>query len=200
MAALDAELSVGFKDSVHDAQRVFRTIMQAFSYPASARPFEPGLAAAGDLRAETAAVLLTLADFDTPVWLDDVLSGCAATRAFLRFHCGCPVTTDPREAAFAVVADAAHMPKLGDFAQGSAEYPDRSTTVILQVRDFAAQDWRFEGPGLKAPQTFRFSPAPANFPDQWRSNRLSFPLGVDLILAGTQEIAVLPRSLNMGSD
>jgi alpha-D-ribose 1-methylphosphonate 5-triphosphate synthase subunit PhnH len=199
MADIGGELSAGFKDSVHDAQGVFRTIMQAFAYPAMARPFDPRLKPPGRLSAEAAAVLLTLADYDTPVWLDEGLSGCLATRGFLRFHCSCALTDEPSEAAFAIVSDGAQMPPLSVFAQGIAEYPDRSTTVILQAQDLSRRDWAFHGPGLKESAAFGFSPAPTDFLPQWKRNKSNFPLGVDLILVASREIAALPRSLNTGS-
>ena len=79
----------------------------------------------------TAAIALTLFDYDTPIWLDKPLMTSDAVKTFLRFHTGCPIVTEPVEAAFALVSAPVSMIPLASFNQGSAEYPDRSTTVIL---------------------------------------------------------------------
>ncbi len=81
----------------------------------------------------TAAIALTLFDHDTPVWLDPFLSETAEVKKWLKFHSGAPVVSDPSIASFALVSDGAALPQLDRFAFGSNEYPDRSTTVILQV-------------------------------------------------------------------
>ena len=60
--------------------------------------------AGGRLAREALAALLTLADLDTPVWLRPGLAD-EADLAFLRFHCGCPVTDDPALAASRIHAD-----------------------------------------------------------------------------------------------
>ncbi len=77
-----------------------------------------------------AALLLTLADPDTPVWLP--AGRPAPARAFLRFHCGCPLV-DQLDAATFVCVPAGHaMPALADCAQGQPAYPNRSATLIVE--------------------------------------------------------------------
>src|SRR5262249_47049874 len=46
---------------------------------------------------------------------------------------GAPLVQSRDAAAFALIADAVGLRSLADFAQGTQEYPDRSTTLILQV-------------------------------------------------------------------
>ena len=52
---------------------------------------------------------------------------------WLAFHTGAPLTTDIGEAAFALVTDATQCRGSTRFAQGTDEYPDRSTTIVLAV-------------------------------------------------------------------
>jgi alpha-D-ribose 1-methylphosphonate 5-triphosphate synthase subunit PhnH len=54
-------------------------------------------------------------------------------KKWLKFHSGAPVVTDASIASFALVSEGGMLPELDHFAFGSNEYPDRSTTVILQV-------------------------------------------------------------------
>lgn len=84
---------------------------------------------------------------------------------FLRFHTGAPITRDPAEAAFALIADAAACPDFASFAQGTPAYPDRSATLVLAVTDLSNDGWRLDGPGIRG--------APACRPR--RSRRTSFP-------------------------
>jgi alpha-D-ribose 1-methylphosphonate 5-triphosphate synthase subunit PhnH len=68
----------------------------------------------------------------TPLWLDPA-ARTPEVLEYLRFHCGAPISESRAAASFAVIADALQLPPLGSFQAGSDEYPDRSTTVIVQA-------------------------------------------------------------------
>jgi alpha-D-ribose 1-methylphosphonate 5-triphosphate synthase subunit PhnH len=59
----------GFADVAIDSARVFRVIMQAMARPGLVMNASPSLAAPTPLLQTTAAVALTLCDFQTPIWL-----------------------------------------------------------------------------------------------------------------------------------
>ena len=189
-------LAPGFTDPVHDAQACFRAIMSAMARPGTRHPLDTkSLAPPEPLSPAAAALALTLFDYDTPIWLDRPLMQSDAVKAFLRFHTGAPILSEPVDAAFALFSDPKSMIPLASFNQGSAEYPDQSTTVILTGQHFGKeQAVTLEGPGIKDNAVFSAGPTPPVFWDQVVSNNRQFPRGIDLIFAGTKEIAALPRS------
>ena len=87
------------------------------------------------------------------------------------------------------------MIPLASFNQGSAEYPDRSTTVILTGQDFGSHPAvSFSGPGIKDTVSFGTGPVPPVFWDQVIANNRQFPRGIDLVFAGEDVLSALPRS------
>ena len=125
----------GFADPVLDAQRVFRGVMEALARPGSLKPHADLPEVPAPLTPELAAIALALADADAPLWLDAPLAGAPAVAEFLRFHTGAPIVKDPAEAAFALVADPARCPPHESFAQGTPDYPDASTTLVLALTE-----------------------------------------------------------------
>jgi alpha-D-ribose 1-methylphosphonate 5-triphosphate synthase subunit PhnH len=190
-------IAAGFSDSVLGAQRVFRAVMDALARPGSILRIAGLPAPPAPLSPAAGAIALTLADYDTPVWLDPPLAAAAEVTAWLRFHTGAPVTADPARAAFAFLADPARMPALDAFALGTPEFPDRSTTLVLQIESFATgTSLRLSGPGIAGSQEkFSATPLPVDFVAQLAANRALFPRGVDFLLATRDEVAGLPRSV-----
>ncbi len=184
----------GFANPVADAQYGFRTAMDALARPAMPQSFAPRLRA--PLVAEMASVALSLLDFEVSFWLSPSLERDPAVGTYLRFHTGSRQTTTPGAASFAFVDLTAGDPlDLAAFAQGTAEYPDRSTTVIVGCSDFTASPGLMaEGPGIKGISPFGFSPMPQGFQSDWARNRDGFPLGVDLLLVAPGSLMGLPRS------
>lgn len=184
----------GFADPVHDSQKVFRTALDALARPGRIAQIAATLESPAPLLATSASLLLALADYETTVWLDDALAEAAEVGNFIRFHTGAPLTRIRREADFAVIAAPLAMPPLASFAQGTPEYPDRSTTLIVQVGSLANDRWLFAGPGIPGRLSFSAAPLPADFPRQLADNRARFPRGVDVVFVTREEIAALPRS------
>jgi alpha-D-ribose 1-methylphosphonate 5-triphosphate synthase subunit PhnH len=94
-----------------------------------------------------------------------------------------------------LIGDLETMPSLESFAKGTSEYPDRSTTIILQIDGFnGPEELTLSGPGIKDTQGFAPSQLPKMFVDQWAANRGAFPRGIDLIFVGKGALAALPRT------
>src|SRR5215469_16069832 len=131
-AGRDEMLSAGFADPVRASQATFRAVLDAMARPGTVQPIAAVPSAPPPLAAGAAAIALTLCDHDTPVWLDGDLRANPEVADWLRFHCGCPVIDDPGRAAFAF-ARGAMVAAFEAFNLGTADYPDRSTTLVLQV-------------------------------------------------------------------
>jgi alpha-D-ribose 1-methylphosphonate 5-triphosphate synthase subunit PhnH len=184
----------GLADPVLDAQRIFRGVLDATAHPGRIVFLPPPPEPPAPLVSATAAIALTLLDYETPIWLDQ-RARTEEVLAYLRFHCGAPLADLPRSAAFALVADAADLPPLDDFDLGSDEYPDRSTTVIVQVSGFRAGiGRRLSGPGIDGERRLEVE----GMSDWiWRmllENHALFPRGVDLLLATDSRVVALPRT------
>jgi alpha-D-ribose 1-methylphosphonate 5-triphosphate synthase subunit PhnH len=192
---LAEQITGGFADPVFNGQSVFRAVMDAMARPGSIQPIAVLAQPPLPLSAAAAAVALTLCDHDTPVWLDSALQNAAAVASWLGFHTGAPLANTPADAHFALVVDPASLIALENFAQGTQEYPDRSTTLILQVASLASgENLLLQGPGIERAAMIAPTPLPRHFVEQWKQNRARFPRGVDLILAAPEGIACLPRT------
>lgn len=180
--------------AVFAAQSTFRKVMDAMARPGLIQTIAPTAGAPAPLSSAAAAVALTLFDHDTPIWRDASFATDAVTR-WLRFNTGCPIVADQAEAAFALVGDMASLPVLESFAQGTQDYPDRSTTLILQLASLKdGEALTLSGPGIRG--TTRFYPVglPKDVVEQLAGNRTLFPRGVDLVLVAGDALAALPRT------
>ncbi len=186
--------ALAFADPVFESQAVFRRIMRAMAAPGTILVCGQTLAPPAPLEPAAAAALLTLADFESPLWIAPSFAGAVA--AYLTFHTGAPLAPSPDKAAFALVDLASDGLRLDRFAQGSAKYPDRSTTVVAQdARLSEGPALRLAGPGVHGEAELRAASLPHDFVEQWAANRRRFPLGVDVILAAGAKLACLPRSV-----
>ncbi|MGX7874989.1 phosphonate C-P lyase system protein PhnH [Mesorhizobium sp. ORM6] len=185
----------GFADPVFNAQTVFRAIMDAMARPGSVQPLPALARPPAPLSATSGAVALALCDNDTPLWLDPALHASSAIGSWLGFHTGAPLANTPADAHFAFVATPAEMMALDGFSQGTQDYPDRSTTLILQVSDLVSgTPLLLEGPGIETRATIAPARMPRHFIEQWKQNIKRFPRGVDIILVTADGMACLPRT------
>jgi alpha-D-ribose 1-methylphosphonate 5-triphosphate synthase subunit PhnH len=183
-----------FVDPVRESQLAFRRVMDAVARPGTRADFGSAVEAPAGLGVAAATVALTLFDFETPVWLDPALRGGEA-ETWVRFHCGCPLVTDPAAAAFAVVTDVAAAPALSAFNLGDARYPDRSTTVILQVEGVdGGAPVTLTGPGIKDQVVVAPKGLPEGFWGQMQDNNAKYQFGVDVLLVAGPALIAVPRS------
>lgn len=199
-AIAQAPLQAGFDDPVLDSQACFRVVLDAMAQPGRISALAAGrtpldLVVPKPLQPAMAGLCLTLLDLDTSLWLDTAAAASEALRRYLAFHCGCPIIATPADADFALVTDSRAMPPLAAFRQGSAEYPDRSTTILMQVDHLTNDDGAIlHGPGIEDSRRFAAAPLATDFWAQAQSNRARFPCGVDVIFAAPAAVAALPRS------
>ncbi|MGO4327684.1 phosphonate C-P lyase system protein PhnH [Cupriavidus sp. 2TAF22] len=183
----------GFDDAVQSAQRIFRAALDAMSRPGTVRELAEPCGVPQGLSPALSALLLTLADADTPVWLPPGTPD--AVRAFLRFHCGCPLVDDAGQAAFVAVPAGCVAPALAACAQGDPAYPDRSATLLLEVASLSdGPAVTLRGPGIEHEATLAAQGLPADFWTQWHANQARFPLGVDVLLTSGHALSALPRT------
>lgn len=190
-------IPAAFADPVLGAQATFRCLLEAMAHPGRivALPPAGGLDAPSPLLGSTFAVALTLLDFETPLWLDDHLRAPPVVDA-LQFHCGCPIVGAPEDAAFALIARPDRAPPVTAFAPGTPEYPDRSTTVIVQVDGLDnGSGVTLRGPGIDGAVRLRVDGVEADFWREWATNHARFPLGIDVVFTTASSVAALPRSI-----
>jgi alpha-D-ribose 1-methylphosphonate 5-triphosphate synthase subunit PhnH len=183
-------------DMAFASQAAFRGLMDCLSRPGEIRTLD-GVGAPAPMYPATAALVRSLSDYESPIWLDRTFAAVPAIAEWIRFHTGAPIVSDPRDAAFALVADSLALPGFMQFAQGTEEYPDRSTTIIVQVERFAGPAMTLQGPGIKTTRSFAAEPLPGDMIFRLRDNREMYPRGVDLVFAAGHEIAALPRSVRL---
>lgn len=177
-----------------DSSYIFRTIMAAMSRPGRILAFLPPVTAPAPLLSGTAAMLLTLCDFQTPIYLVPELAGSAVTK-YLRFHTGAPLTPNPADSSFAVLAAGLGMPRLADFPQGTHEYPDRSATLLIQVPQVSAGGHvALRGPGIESTVDVTAAGMDAGFWHEMMRRRDGFPIGVDVVFISPSAICACPRS------
>ena len=187
---------IGFLEPVFESQAAFRVILDAMAEPGTMGTFAPRHAVPAGLMPATATLLLTLADYETPVFMPLAWQQGEAGQ-WLRFHAGAPAAL-PGEAAFAILpaADLTALP--GPFRAGNEMFPDQSTTLILQLPALTGgAPLDLSGPGI--PGTRRIAPLglPDTFPAIWAANHRLYPLGVDLILVSGHQLLALPRSIRL---
>ena len=173
VATLDlSRIAPAFADPVRESQAVFREVMECVARPGR----------------------ITRFDRAPQVWLDPALADSEA-EAWLRFHCGCPLTVKAEDAAFAIVTDMVKAPNLAAFNQGDAKYPDRSTTVILQIASLEGGPVvTLSGPGIRTTTDISPQGLPQDFWTQIETNQAQFQFGVDVLLVAGDQLLALPRT------
>lgn len=177
-------LEGGFADTPIEASRAFRQIMRVMACPGTiasvvgAKPPAPVSIAAG-------TVILTLCGQETPVFLAPSVD-TPEVRDWITFHTSAPLV--PADQAQIALGGWDELP-LDAFCIGTAEYPDRSTTLIVETEHLEITGAALRGPGiasvahLSLPETTAFQ----------RNNAL-YPLGLDFFFASGDRLAALPRS------
>jgi len=166
-------LAPGLPDGVHDSQQAFRAALDALARPGQcatlARPYRCRIGGcAGPAAAEPG-------DDETPVWWQYADAG---QQQWLRFHTGAPLAEFAASRKFAVFTDNSQDIVLSDFASGTAEAPEYSATLLVELpglTDGPTLAWR--GPGIADLQSVGLQGLPDDFWSQWQANHAAFPQG-----------------------
>ncbi|MFZ5579856.1 MAG: phosphonate C-P lyase system protein PhnH [Pseudomonadota bacterium] len=170
-------------------QAVFRALLQAQSYPGLAVDIDsiaPGVPAH---RAVLAALL------DAEVSLADPCGLLSAQHdwPFLEAREASSEHADfilaPGDAALAL------RPRLGTLAE-----PEKSATLVLTVNGLGSDTGlalRLQGPGVRGERLLHVDGLLADWLRQRNDWNAAFPMGVDVILAGRERIAALPRTTHV---
>ncbi|MBS0520984.1 MAG: phosphonate C-P lyase system protein PhnH [Proteobacteria bacterium] len=188
------DIAPGLADPAHDSQRLFRTILDAFSHPGRIVSLPDAPAAVPPLSRAATAFVLTLVDRDTPLWLAPAFD-TPAVRDFIRFHTGTLLVGSESEALFALLTPD-RSPLFDAFAIGTDAYPDRSATLVVEVPSLTGgPPLALRGPGIDGQAQLSATGLPESFVAERAANHALFPCGVDLVLTAGAELVALPRSI-----
>ena len=193
-----AELPAGFADKVLSAQSTFRSVMDAMARPGSVQQISAVAGTPVAMMRGAAAIALTLFDHDTPVWLDPAMTRTSDVAKWLKFHTGAPMVADSSVCHFALIGDAQNLPALDRFAFGSDEYPDRSTTLILQVESLThGAAFELQGPGIDGTAVLHATIQPEDLFERLAVNAALFPRGIDVVLVHDDAVVAIPRTTRL---
>ena len=194
-----AEIGRGFADGAFGSQAVFRHALTALSRPGEIVEVADDAQTPTGLHPAAVSLLLALLDQDTRLWLAPSVAGGPAAD-YLRFHTGCVLVKHTAEADFGLIGTPAELPPLATFAVGSEEYPERSTSVVIQLPALDNHaGWTLAGPGIAAQAHLNAAGLDAGFVTQWDAARRSFPCGIDCFLTCGHRLAGLPRTTRIVS-
>src|SRR5262249_49103948 len=195
-----AELPAAFAEKGLSAQSTFSSGMDAMARPGTVQQVSAGVGSPGLMMRGTAAIALTLFDHDTPIWLDARMSETTEVAKWLKFHSGAPVLEDPSVCSFALIGNGSALPDLSRFSFGSNEYPDRSTTLILQVDSLKhGSAFELRGPGIDGTATLGAMIEPVDLFERLAVNETLFPRGIDVVLVSGEAIVAIPRTTRLNA-
>ncbi|WP_196222889.1 phosphonate C-P lyase system protein PhnH [Pseudooceanicola algae] len=178
-------LSGGFEDAPRQSARAFRAALEAMGRPGSVHELTDLATAPAPVSPAAATLMLVLCDPGTPVHLAGDHDS-PAVRDWITFHTGAPIV-GPEQATFALGTWGALGP-LSAYAIGTAEYPDRSATLIVEGPG-AVQAVTLAGPGIRS-VTEAALPGVAAL----QENAALYPLGLDFYFTEGAALMALPRS------
>ena len=197
-----SEIGTGFHDISLGSQSAFRSALEALSYPGRAVPLAVTFEAPTATHASSSGLLLALLEPGSKLWLSPSLINTDAA-TWIVFHTDCKITPHQHEADFAWIKNWNELPKLENFALGTDEYPDHSTTCVIDIAASSLPTPKtptltLVGPGIAHTSTIGQLSATAaqlaGFVSQWAQNHASFPRGVDVFFATSTGLIGLPRT------
>jgi alpha-D-ribose 1-methylphosphonate 5-triphosphate synthase subunit PhnH len=191
-AELLARMPRGFADPTHDAQAVFRSVLNALARPGQLETLHASdsLQAPAPLSRGLTALLLTLLDGETSLHLGDTLASDAAWMA-VRFHTG----VQPAERGTAeFVAERAANASWEGLLLGTDEAPQLGATLIVEATSLAGSGLVLRGPGIQHTQRMGLCGLSPAFWQARIALQREFPRGADLLIVCGSQLLGVPRS------
>jgi alpha-D-ribose 1-methylphosphonate 5-triphosphate synthase subunit PhnH len=189
-------ITSGFTHPIHEAQTIFRQVLDAISSPGSLHTFGADFTF-GLANSATTQLLLALTDNSTPVWLSPALRHDEILTQNVKFHTNAPLAESTDTACFAVMAENETV-DLTAFSWGSAEYPETNTTLAIQINGFdRGETLSLSGPGIDGQRTVFVDGIDNELLKQITQIQRSQPLGIDVLLTSGNQLMALPRTTHI---
>lgn len=177
-------------DPVHDTRECFRALVDAMS--------RPGVVAESPTEPADHAVLATLVDHEVSCFTPDETIRTALENE------GRLADAEPAQASIVHAPNPGGCP-VRDLTRGTLKEPSDGATVVYRVEDLAQEPETgqtettlvLSGPGVPGQRRLGidgFAPADAQALADAQS---SYPRGIDAVLTTEQEIAAIPRSVDL---
>lgn len=186
------QIGPGFGNAIAASQSVFRSGLTALSRPGMLINVNSDAHAPVGIGAAANALLLALLDQDVSLYLTPRHENAAN---YFRFHTGCALTTNPRDADFLLFGADDVLLNLAELKNGDEYSPDHSATLIREVTDLeAGRGLKLRGPGIQGEEWLYASQLDADFVAQWHELNKHLPRGVDIFLSCADLLCGLPRT------
>lgn len=176
----------------------FRVLLDCMARPGRIGKLD-GMSGIEGLHDATMGIILSLVDHAAPLHLETELATPTACDA-LRFATGARLLAKPGEATFAITSGMRAKDMLPKLRQGSPQYPDNSTTLIVQCEALRlGPGVRLSGPGIKTTHELQATGLQEGFwPALNAINQAGFPLGIDVFFTAPGAVAAIARSTRIG--
>ena len=179
-----------------DSQGIFCAALEAFSHPGRTVYLDTPIAAPFPLAPASAAFLVTVADCQSTIWLQQPND---ALRAYLRLHCEAQLVSEPFDARFAIITVPSTMPPLHEFNPGDVASPYQSATLLIQLPQIPPSAVAHPPyPSMRGSSPVEALGLPADFWAQWECNQKLFPRGVDVLFVCNTALFAVPRIIDAG--
>ncbi|MFW5387080.1 phosphonate C-P lyase system protein PhnH [Yersinia sp. 2542 StPb PI] len=184
-----------FEHPVDDAQHTFRRILKALSEPGVLVTL-PHATGWQPLNPATTSVLLTLADQETPLYLDAALNSDSVQHN-VRFHTGAPLMTCSDKSSFSLFNNEITAEQLATCPAGNELSPEQSTTVVIQTDSLHhGMPLRLRGPGIEHSRTVA-PHLPATILNYLLNRPAAFPAGIDFLFTCGENLMAIPRTTHV---
>lgn len=182
----------GFDDRVPASQHTFRVILDAMEHPGQLFTIRENPYAPDVFNSATAAACLTLLDSEKALWTD--IDWESPAISWLQFGCGSCIVTEPSMANFSIITKPATMPSLNYFRIDRYEYPEKATTMVVQVNDILpAPDNNFSTIIRDKTVRLEFKGVTESFWYQWQQLSQLYPSGIDIFFTCDDVLTALPK-------